>query len=168
MNSAKPWPKTGSSIELLFFDDLLSKVICVTAERGFENAECFSRHASAGDYGKIDVPFPIWKITLAHSTLIVVDNLKGSHIQKCFTLCLTSGKRTIGEIGPQVPAINNGRTWVSSFMSSACEAEAVLCVYAQEVITMPSGGGVVEYSIGQLNLKNFTIKNLTRLATPYG
>jgi len=34
-------------------------------------------------------------------------------------------------------------------------------------VTMASGGGIVEYSVGQLSTESFEIRKLARLVTPY-
>ena len=157
----------GSSVEQLYFDLRLNVIVCVTAEKGFANAECFLRRVDAGIYTKIDVPLTIWKITVVDSVLIAVDNLHWSSTQKAFALCLASGKQSLGEVKVVDRPVNGKRAWVSRFLPATCGSKDAICVYAQEVVTMPSGAGVVEYSVGQLSTESFEISKLARLATPF-
>ena len=157
----------GSSVQQLYFDVRLNLVLCVVAKKGFKDVECFYRPVSAETYSKLDVPFPIWRITFSQSKLVAADDLNGFPVQKCFVLCLATGKRSLGEIGVIDRPTNGRRVWVSRFLPSACESEEALCVYAQELVTSASGVGVVEYSIGRLNLSSFLIAKVARLATPF-
>jgi len=157
----------GSSVEQLYFDLRLNFIVCVAAKKGFENVECFFRHVDAEVYTKIEVPLIIWKITVVDSVLIAVDNLNGFPTQKAFALCLSSGKQSLGEVKALNRPDNGKRAWVSRFLPATCGSKDAICVYAQELVTMASGGGIVEYSVGQLSTESFEIRKLARLVTPY-